>query len=536
MRYTIKVSIILCLIIVCSSGILNAQQEMRYAEPGKRSDSFDPVTSNTIYGKRAASLIFESLFVVGDSLTLEPRLVERVIEKGRNYIIISLRKNVVWHSLPGTDKKGHLTSRDVVFTFNLLRNPSTQIEDRGIISQINMIKSIELITDYSLRITFNQDVIAPEFYLMFPILPGHILREPILTKDMIFFTKNPVGTGPYQFENYVKRNDELNLVVNENYYQTIPNIKKIVISSFQDPYLLVEVFSISRGFINLIPSVSPDLLGKLEETGWATIYPLSTLSIEFIAYNIEKPHLDDARIRKAITLAMDRKSVLKFIFFEQGILISGPYSPYDPGNNPLIEPLPYDTTRARQLLTEAGFTQRDKDGFLIDSDGRRLSYKLLYPVAGGLVGYEQYYNVTNEFRRSLREMGIEINIESLPLDAFERAVESRDYDMVLYRKEYDIFTEISEIFHSKNADKGGININNYRSKEADALIDSILSAQTSAEQLKYRMKFHEYIAKECPYAFLWSLKQNAAFSTSVKGEKIHPLDFFRYISEWTIDK
>lgn len=528
--------ILLPIAFIQSSFLLNvgeAQQVLRYAER-KSPSGYDPITSESPYSQRVSSLIFESLYSIGDSLTPEPCLANRIIERGRNNITIELKKNVVWHTLQGNSENEYLTARDVVFTFKLLSNPSTRIMKRGIAGQIRRIKSIDIENENTIRITFNQNVAVPEYNLMFPIFPEHIIGEAKLGNNM-YFARHPVGTGLFQYNSFTVP-DNLILRLNKNYSRRTSQIERIDIKTIPDPALLYQQV-LPSGFSLLDPNVPPEYLGFLENTGSMRIIPLSALSIDFIAYNCQRPYLDNAKIRKAFSLSINRSSILNAVFLEQGSLISGPYSNYDPGYNPFVLSLPYDTTSARILLGEAGLQSMNREGYLLDSIKTKLTYRLIRETGAEIDAEKEnkFPTIADEFKRNLRQLGIEIIIEPLPTDAFNRAIQSRDYDMILDRVEYDIFSEMAERFHSKNAKPDGENITEYKSKEADQLIDRIFAARTAAEERQYRRDFHSFIANECPYTFLWSIKRNAAFHKSVKKVRVHPLDFFKYINEWIID-
>src|SRR5690606_37911344 len=87
------------------------------------------------------------------------------------------------------------------------------------------------------------------------------------------------------------------------------------------------------------------------------------------------PRFADARVRRALAMAIDRERLIQNRA-GYGELASGPISPHHWAYDPSISPLSYDTAASRALLAEAGFTDRDGDGRIEDPSGNDFGFSL----------------------------------------------------------------------------------------------------------------------------------------------------------------
>jgi len=106
------------------------------------------------------------------------------------------------------------------------------------------------------------------------------------------------------------------------------------------------------------------------------IYNDKPMGTQGIAINMRHPPLDDVRIRKALCFLQDRAKLIEKLFFNE----YKPLDSYYAGSqfaNPNNEPIRYNPGKAKTLLEEAGWKQRDSDGVLVQG-GKRLEFEILY--------------------------------------------------------------------------------------------------------------------------------------------------------------
>ena len=177
-----------------------------------------------------------------------------------------------------------------------------------------------------------------------------------------------IGTGKYK----VVSNDDTTEVVLErfdDYHDGTPNLDEVHIVFFDDNN--TKLMSYKNGDIDWC-DLSPDLLAQYQADedvkDQITLY--TTLGCHFVNLNLkEGMGLEDARVREALSLAINRQELIDTVLSGAGEAASGVLAPATPGNDPTAE-LPYDPERAKQLLAEAGVS-----GLKLDCKCRKGQYE-----------------------------------------------------------------------------------------------------------------------------------------------------------------
>ncbi|NIP77982.1 MAG: hypothetical protein GWM90_01780, partial [Gemmatimonadetes bacterium] len=188
----------------------------------------------------------------------------------------------------------------------------------------------------------------------------------------------------------------------------------------------------------------------------------------FIGWNGRRPPLDDPRVRRALTLAIDRDEILRAFRGGHGRSAIGPVPPGHWAFAERVRPLPNDPQRARRLLEEAGLrgatgeTRRDPAG-------RALSFQLLVPA-----GNDQSRDLAQRIQADLAAVGAEIRIRPVDFGALVQIITGpeRDFDAVLLALDADPRLDLRALFHSDALD-GPFQVAGYRDAGVDSLLDAI---------------------------------------------------------------
>lgn len=135
------------------------------------------------------------------------------------------------------------------------------------------------------------------------------------------------------------------------------------------------------------------------------IYNENPNGIQGLVFNMRKPPFDDIRIRKAITYLWDREKFNEKLFYSSYLPIYSyfPGSIYENPNNPKIK---FNLDSAKALLTDAGWSEKNSDGYLV-KNGKM--FELDLPFDGG-PGQERYLTV---FQEDLKKAGIKLNLKQI---------------------------------------------------------------------------------------------------------------------------
>jgi ABC-type transport system substrate-binding protein len=212
---------------------------------------------------------------------------------------------------------------------------------------------------------------------------------------------------------------------------------------------------------------------------------------------------DDLRVRKALSMAIDVDKIIKYVLYDQGERTTGPFAKQTDFYNQKIKTVPYDPKSALRLLEEAGW-KRNNEGWL-EKDGKKLQFTLIT-------------NSGNDLRKTIlaiaqdawKQIGIEVRTDLLEWSVFiQERVDKADFDALILGWTTPINPDPYQVWHSSQVHPYQLNFVGFKNREADDLIIKIRQEYNRDKQVEYCHKFHEIIAREQPYTFLYVPKWTA---------------------------
>jgi ABC-type transport system substrate-binding protein len=194
----------------------------------------------------------------------------------------------------------------------------------------------------------------PWLQLLTNLLPMPIIPEGSAAAQR----ETPVGCGPFKFVSYDKSQQVLELAANENYWNGAPQIKKMRVRVIGDANTLQAEFKSGRiDLASALSNLSPDAFKALGDDPKLKVEKFPGANIVYLGFNAESEPLKDARVRQAISYAIDREAIVRDLLLGQGrvahsILPESSWA-YSPGQK-----YTYDPARAQQLLDEAGYVKK----------------------------------------------------------------------------------------------------------------------------------------------------------------------------------
>lgn len=432
-------------------------------------------------------LMFLSFCGVNDHGELEAALAERW-EHSDDYKewTFFLRKDVKWHD--GTPTTAH----DVKFTFDLVTNP-----DAGVYSRGNY--TVEVIGDYCLMMRYKKPKWSPSFQTFYP---KHIL-EKLNTKEFWRwdFWKQPVGNGPYRCVRYVP-GVMTEVEVNPDFYGEKPKIERVVFKLLKEPSL-TELLS---GNVDALAPAPRDFISKLPKENNFSSYYFWLPVMRTIYWNHKNPFFKDAKIRKALTLAIDKKELAAALNYPEEVpLIDAVINRNQFRKEQYPESIPFDPDEARTLLESAGWKDSDGDG-IRERNGKKFQFTAI--VREDIDNRIPVY-VQSQFQK----IGIHMELESLDRKTtFERR-ELGQFEA--------IFTVISNSatqsrwghikMFGKNAPSG------YANPEISTLFDLVIKTRDDEEKDKLYQKIQQILITDVPTTFLVPLVSTSIVHSRIKG-------------------
>lgn len=476
------------------------------AEPA----TLNPITSTDVYASRINDYVYESL-LKRDEKTMElvPVLAERwEISNDHLTYTFYLKKNLQWHD-------GYpFTGRDVVFSYERIMDP--MVDAAHLRNYYQDIKKVELLDEYTVHFTYRQPYFrALEFCGGIPIVPVHLFKK---DDDFNSHTigRRPIGTGPYRFEKW-DTGKEIVLTRNDDYWGRKPYLRKVVFKIITDSTVALQVMK-QQGLdlmdLRPIQWVFQTRGKRFNKHFKKLSYYLPQYS--YIGWNLRKPWFQDRRVRVAMTMLIDRKTILEKLLFGLGTIVTGSFYIHSPDYNKNIEPYPYDPQRAVKLLEEAGWIDHDGDG-IRDKNG--ISFSFEFVISAGSKFAEQLATIMQE---SLKEVGIDMRIRRLEWAVFIQKIQSRNFDACTLGWSLSWESDPYQIWHSSQAEHGS-NFVGFKNEEADLIIEMARREFDSEKRHQLYQKFHEILHEEQPYTFLFTLKALVAVHKRFHNIKVYPM-------------
>ncbi|MEQ5802957.1 ABC transporter substrate-binding protein [Halomonas sp. H10-9-1] len=307
--------------------------------------SWDPIDTFLVNWASVATNIFDGLTYRGPDLELVPGLATdwEVLDDGTR-IRFTLREDVTFHN------GEPFNAEAVKFTFDrLLGDEGAQGPQR---SNYTAIDNVEVIDDVTVDFHLNE----PDPVLLTKLAGyGAMIVPPqyITEHGDDHFNTNPVGTGPFQVVEYTPR-ESVELEAFEDHWAGAPKLDEVTYRFITEPSTAVAELQAGRVDIVIPPTIPIGMIETIENDEDTQVMSVASPTVEAIRFNTQNGITADERVRKAMIMAVDRQAIIDAILAGEGQMIASFQSAQSFGNDPEMEPLPYDPQRAKELLKEAG--------------------------------------------------------------------------------------------------------------------------------------------------------------------------------------
>jgi peptide/nickel transport system substrate-binding protein len=491
------------------------------AEP----QTLNPLCTKDVYGGMVNDYIFESLIERDfDTLEWQGLLADK-------WEVSPDGKIITFHLDPRAKfSDGRpVTADDVLFTYETMMNPG--IDCRAAASYFEDCQKCEKVDERTIRFVWKKTYFKSLETSNLGVLPKHVYQF----KDPNEFNKisdRLVGSGPYRFQQW-KTGQQIVLVRNPNYWRRQPAFDRVTFRFILEDQAAVQ--ALRAGELDEV-AVPPEWWAKLQkEPGFREKFQMLRYrapggGYRYIAWNNARPLFADKRVRRAMTQLIWREQLMKYMRYGIGTVISGPFwtksAQYDQG----VKPWPYDRAAALRLLKEAGWEDRDGDGWLENAEGKRFEFEFS-SVAASQEVRDMARIMSEEFRRA----GIQMHVRAYEWSVFVTKLDNRDYDAIMLGwggggVEEDPY----QIWHSSEIADRGSNHVGFKNAEADRLIEEARMTLDEKRRNDLYHRFHRLLHEEQPYTFMWQGESLIVLSPRIKGVRVHPLGLdWR---EWWIGK
>ncbi|MBI4063176.1 MAG: ABC transporter substrate-binding protein [Elusimicrobia bacterium] len=272
---------------------------------------------------------------------VEPALAERWERLNDATVRFYLRKNVTFHNGEPFD------ARAVKFSLEKYVAPETRFPALGFVATI---ASVTVINDHVVDVlTHHPDgLLLNRLAAWIHIVPPQYYAN---VGDQ-GFAGQPVGTGPFRFERWDK-NKEIVFARNPDYWMKgYPKVDRLVFAFIAQE---AQVDALLKGEVDLLTSLAGTRTTDVQKNKGTYVLKKPTFYTIAGNFNISRPPFSNKRIREAVNLAVDRKALIRYDIFGNGIPLGTLSFPDEFGHNSQIKPYPYNPKKARQILKEEGY-------------------------------------------------------------------------------------------------------------------------------------------------------------------------------------
>lgn len=459
---------LICLTLLLS-GFLNANaQTFTYAAQAD-AVGLSPILTNDQVSATINRHIYENL-VKRDAATNElvPWLAESWETSDANTWIFHLRPDVTFQD--GTP----FNAEAVKFTFERILDPEVASPRASLLKPI---ESITVIDDLTLEIK------TTEPYGAFLAALAHTnaaIVSPTAVEKYGDLMKNPVGTGPFKFEEWVT-GDSITLVRNDDYWQEAPKIERFVVRVI--PEVNTQVALLERGEIQLMDSAPPELIARLQQNADLEVTIIPGTPVFYLGFNYQNPLWQNKTAREAVASAINGEVIVSLL------------SPLAEGSCDLIGPqvfgysaaveancTTFDAARAAELWGQV--------------DARPIT--LWVPQIG------DYPRVGQIVQGQLSQAGFDVSINTVEWGAYLAATSEYQQDLFLLGWS-NITADGSELLYPNldSANIGASNRSAYNNPDADALIEASRGTTDQDERLNLLTEASTLLLKDIAWVTLY---------------------------------
>lgn len=448
--------------------------------------------------------LYDTLTQFGPGFTPEPAVAERWSVSADGLVwTFNLRRDVTWPD------GSALTAEDIVFTMNTyfeLRWPQTAL--------FGSVDQTVAVDPYTVQMRLRTvDMAIPNNAGSFRIIPKAYFSQ----VGFDGFVQKPVGSGPYELVEY-RSSDIIRFRKRpQKHAFRDPPLEEIVFRYIPDP--AQQLNGLRTGEIDFITGNFPaDQIEAMQRAGMQIVQAERTSShvnFPYSTYEAKNSPLKDKRVREAINYAVDKEAISKAIFKGFNRPVGQMGTPGSPWWDDTVQPIPFNPTRAKQLLAEAGYA----NGFKVQMD-----------IQPGQIPQEMVLAIQS----NLRDVGIEveliINDQAAFLDKYFGRAQKADLFPLVTGETNGFFQSARNAYTC--APPGGQGLGIYCNPEFDRLFAEAFAERDPVRRAQIYKQANRVMRADVPQLWLVTLNSANIFSPKVQNFKLTTPTQYNFDSIW----
>lgn len=382
----------------------------------------------------------------------------------------------------------------------ITNDESLRLYSRG----FSLINKVEIINDYEIKITLSE----PYGPMVTRFAVAKMISPKIIKESMDDIPKKPVGTGPYQFVEWMQ-GDHLTIERFDGYWGGGERVAKITYKPV--PENGSRVAMLKTGEADVIYPVPAQNIEELNGNDNVEVNTVPSTIAHYVSMNTYKKPLNDERVRQAFNYAVDKEAYLKVVNSNLGL----PLDSIIPSKTLYYKQqtaFNQDIEKAKALLKEAGY----ENGLEVEIWGNTNS-----DTMKGMQFIQQ----------QLSQIGVKVEIKSMEegtlSDEIYGAQTPDDAKLQMWYVSWssyasDVTNATKPLFHSQSFPPNGANTAYYNNPEADKLMDEANSISDDTKKAALYAQLQEIVFADAPWIFLGVDEIVYGIRSNISGVVVDP--------------
>ncbi len=451
---------------------------------------------------------------------IRPSLAEKwTISKDSLEYTFNLRKGVKWQTTKNFKPTRDFNADDVIFMIErqwkeahpYFKVTSANHAYFGDMGMPKLLKSVEKLDDYTVKFTLNRPE-APflaDLAMQWAGVQSKEYADAMLkagTPEKI--DQEPVGTGPYAVVQYQK-DAIIRFKAHPDYWAGKAKIEDLIFSITPDA--AVRWAKVQKGECHVMPYPTPADLDAMRKDPNVKVLEQAGLNVGYLAYNTTKKPFDDVRVRKAINMAIDKKSIISAVYLTTGVAAINPIPPNMWSYNKAIKDDAFNPAEAKKLLAAAGYP----NGFTTDL--------WAMPV-------QRPYNpnakrIAELMQADLAKVGVTAEIKSFEWGEYRKRMQNGEHQMGMLgwtgdNGDPDNF--LDTLLGCDSAKNNGSNVAKFCYKPYEDLVTKAKTVTSVAERTKLYEEAQVIFKEQAPWFTIAHAVQLKPVRNEVIGFKLSP--------------
>lgn len=476
--------ILLALLVLASPGWAQVRGGTMRIAMDADNTTMDPHRSTAAVDRQVYNNIYGKLVDIDAEFNIVPQLAQswEIKNEGLTYIL-KLRRGVKFHD--GSDFNAEI----VKWNFDRMRDPALASPRR---SEIAPVKDVKVLDSHTIEITLTTPF-AP-FLSVLTDRAGMMVSKAAVEKLKDDYARNPVGTGPFRFVEWVK-DDRLTVKRFEGYWEKgLPYLDEIIYRPIPDPS--VRFTAIRTGQVDFMHQIHPKDVSSAKAERGLKVSEIGSLWWQGLHLNTQVPPFSTKALRQAIWYAVDRAVIHRIVHYNQGAVGWSPFPPSMWAQDRDFTDWKRDLAKAKAKLAEGGMP----NGFAFTIKG---------------VNSPTAIQELQIIQAQLKEVGIEMKIELLEFGKL--LADQSSHNFVALRIGWSGRPDPDGNAHVFLHSKGGLNRVRYNNPKMDELLDRARAESDQAKRKALYAQVTRLAVEDAPYIWLRHDAEVKVWAEHVKG-------------------